>query len=931
MSVDADLQTWRKAKRIFDRLANFPQERWQERVQRMRLDAAVRERIYQLFGAHQRTVGILDNPLTTAPLPLGLVGRRLGQWTLEAALGHGGSAVVYRARAIQHGAERVAAVKLLTLASLGRSMLDRFQQEQRILARLNHPHIAQLFDFGHAEDGTPWLAMALVDGTPIDAWCRSRAMRPRSIVELYLSVCDAVAYAHRNLVIHRDIKPSNVLIDEHGHVRLLDFGIARLLDDESPATETRWRALTPQYAAPEQFTGASPTTAIDVFGLGALLYRLLTGEVPKRSSPAELESPTPPSAIHGEDGASPAARREMRGDLDRVVLKALAAQPEARYASVAEFAADLKRWLAGEPVTAAKPSFGYRTRKFVARNRVPVAAVAGVLLALTGGVITTSWQARRALEKAQEAQAESQRANTVSDFLLDLFKASDPDAAGGEKPDLLAILARGAAKAQQADAMPLRARAALLSALGGIYSNLGRYDEGERLLDQSIALWKTDPGPPSPLRYEPRLQRAAMLQVRGQTRAALAEAQALVEEMRRDAVIDKALLGKALIRLGEARITAGSTDAAAKREAVEAITLARANTAPDAQQEGDAVHILAMMQRRDGEFATAEHSAREAIELYQRGGREARHALRAAWFTLGSILSDQGRHADALGPMAQGVALTREIYAQDHVFVARALNSIATELHTVGRLREARSALEEAYSIYKRSGANEMRLAPILFNLATMSEDEGDAGAAVAQYQQALDLQQTALGESDEHVWLIKARLGDLRERLGQSALSEQLFASIEPQIARSAAADMKTRAQVLTRLARHKAVRGQAEAALNTLHQIDMSENNPALANFIPFRAALIEAQALWQLQRNQEAKSAFAHALRLLRETEPAQRYAADEFTLDAVDLALDHGLRAEAAELFALGESARIGHEIIPRLAQQHQRLRTKLGEG
>src|SRR5690606_38821550 len=234
----------------------------------------VRRRLEQLIAAHLRPSAALD------PASGGLAGRRLGGWTLEEELGRGGMAVVHRAWRERGAARQQAALKVLTLGALGAAGRERFQRETEILARLNHPNAAALVDSGVADDGTCWLAMPLVEGERIDRWCEAREPDAAAIVRLALQVCNAVAFAHRNLVVHRDLKPSNVLVDAGGHVHLLDFGIGRFTDANDDRTRTMWRALTPGYAAPEQLAGAEPSTAVDIYGLGALLHRLLTGRTP---------------------------------------------------------------------------------------------------------------------------------------------------------------------------------------------------------------------------------------------------------------------------------------------------------------------------------------------------------------------------------------------------------------------------------------------------------------------------------------------------------------------------------------------------------------------------------------------------------------------------------------------------------------------------
>src|SRR5690554_1016348 len=350
---------WARADKVLDALLDLPPDARRAHLARLDVDGPLRRRVERLLAAMEEGDGPLDHPSPMLPSldEHALCGRRLGRWELEAEIGRGGVAVVYRARSLDGPTGQVAAVKILTLGALADAGRDQFLREQQMLLRLRHPYIAPLHDAGIAEDGTPWLAMALVEGARIDDWCEARTLDAHARVRLVLQVCEAVAHAHRSLVIHRDIKPSNVLVDQDGHVRLLDFGIARLGDGGDERTATALRALTPEYAAPEQFTGAPATTAMDVYGIGALLYRLLAGVGPRPDGARDGSTTGQPPSRAGRDEAVPIRRlrRDLRGDLDAIVMKALEVDPDDRYAGVDALSDDLGRWLDGHAVRAQPP------------------------------------------------------------------------------------------------------------------------------------------------------------------------------------------------------------------------------------------------------------------------------------------------------------------------------------------------------------------------------------------------------------------------------------------------------------------------------------------------------------------------------------------------------------------------------------------------
>jgi eukaryotic-like serine/threonine-protein kinase len=368
-------------------------------------DAALRAEVQDLLDQHAAAerVGFIESPAT---LPEGgQEGLRLGPYRLQEMIGQGGMGSVYRAVREGEVTQRVA-VKLITRGMEGRSARQRFLAERQILARLEHPAIARFIDAGTTADGQPYLVMEYVDGRPITAYADARGLDVKSRLALFCAVCAAVQHAHQNLVVHRDLKPSNILVTAGGQPKLLDFGISKLLDEESGGglTTTMVAPLTPDYASPEQVRGDPITTASDVYGLGVVLFELLTGERPlavTSRDPREIarvvcdQLPVAPSAaVTGRAGAR--LRRQLRGDLDTIVLTALRKEPNRRYASVEQLAQDLRRYLEGRPVSARPDSAGYRARRFLGRHRLAVAASALVFLSLAVGLLEASRQRARA-------------------------------------------------------------------------------------------------------------------------------------------------------------------------------------------------------------------------------------------------------------------------------------------------------------------------------------------------------------------------------------------------------------------------------------------------------------------------------------------------------------------------------------------------------
>lgn len=433
-------------------------------------------------------------PLAT-PAEAGAAGTRVGAYTLERELGRGGMGSVWLARRTDGRYDGQVAIKFLQAALFGQAAGERFGREGRILGRLDHPHIARLLDAGHlGGDGPgaaqPYLVLEYVDGEPIDRWCDRQALPLEARLALFLDVLSAVEHAHNRLILHRDLKPSNILVTAGGRVKLLDFGIAKLLDDADAAgeagelTRRAGQAFTPAYAAPEQRTGGDVTTATDVHALGVLLFRLLAGRLPSEGTTlVGAQAPDAPvlprlstAAARSGDAAVRRMAPALRGDLDTVLTKALKADPAARYANAAEFAADLRRWLAHEPVLARPDSWAYRSARFLRRHRVGVGATALVLLAVAGGGITAWREAREAQQ--QQAQAEGLIEFMLGDLPGRLKPVGRLDALDAVGERALAYYA--AQDPARLDAASLGRRARALHLLGEIEEQRGRLDVAAR-------------------------------------------------------------------------------------------------------------------------------------------------------------------------------------------------------------------------------------------------------------------------------------------------------------------------------------------------------------------------------------------------------------------------------------------------------------------
>jgi serine/threonine protein kinase len=443
-------------------------------------------------------------------------GETVGFYKLLLQIGEGGMGNVWLAERQDGRFERKVAIKFLKFAVSSPSAAERFKREGRILGQLAHAHIAELIDAGVTPKAEPYLVLEYVKGKQIDEYCDEHALGVEARIELYLDVLEAVGHAHANLIVHRDIKPSNVLVSNEGDVKLLDFGIAKLLaDDTSSAAATLLTldgggAMTPQFAAPEQLTGGAITTATDVYALGTLLYSLVTGQHPAGPgphSPADMVKSITESEVRLASQAAALANnatgkfgitseklhRQLRGDLDTIIAKSLKKRPDERYGSVVALGDDLRRYLRLEPISARPDSAAYRTRKFVQRNRPAVALGALALFAILAGITGTLIQARTArrqrdfaFAQRDRAELERDRANRVTDFMTDMFKVSDPTETRASGRSTREILDKAAGNIETGLSKDPELQARMMHVMGNVYKNLGIYERAGSLLQRAI-------------------------------------------------------------------------------------------------------------------------------------------------------------------------------------------------------------------------------------------------------------------------------------------------------------------------------------------------------------------------------------------------------------------------------------------------------------
>ena len=438
--------------------------------------------------------------------------RYIGQYKLVKPLGQGGMGDVFLA--VQSNTNQHVALKLLRSSFSRANIAKRFEMEQQILAGLDHPNISRLLDIGETEEKLPFLVMEYVDGIPITEFCDENRLSIEARLELFKQVCSAIQYAHQNLVVHRDIKPSNLLVDAKGNVKLLDFGIAKLLSAADPnvsvlETQTGVRLMTPAYASPEQVQGENITTNSDIYSLGVLLYELLTGTRPfdlANKKQSEIDRiiaevvPTKPSTVIGripEAGASrlldnSKLKKMLHGELDNIVLKSLRKEPSRRYSSAVNFASDIDRYLTGMPVLAQPDSVKYRASKFVGRHKWSVGLASVLALTLLSFAVLMAWQSSIVTQERDKAREEAQKSAQVTDFMQSLFKSADPVASPRDTLKIRDFLEKGTLRIEQELSGQPELQIAMLNTIGSAYHNLGRLDRSEELLEKALELSRAE-------------------------------------------------------------------------------------------------------------------------------------------------------------------------------------------------------------------------------------------------------------------------------------------------------------------------------------------------------------------------------------------------------------------------------------------------------
>jgi serine/threonine protein kinase/Tfp pilus assembly protein PilF len=710
--------------------------------------------------------GFLEGPPVVLDPAASLAGLRVGAYTLVSPIGRGGMGTVWLAERSDGLFTRKAAVKLLNAALMGRGGEARFKQEGSLLARLTHPHIAHLMDAGVTAAGQPYLVLELVEGQHIDRYCASRNASLDTRLRLFLDVLDAVAHAHANLIVHRDLKPSNVLVREDGVIKLLDFGIAKLLDHERDApavalTVDGGRALTPEYAAPEQLTGGPITTATDVHALGVLLYVLLGGPNPAAGSKsaAELIKVIVDTDAPRLSEVAPHGRA-LRGDLDNIVAKALKKRPEERYASVTAFADDLRRYLNREPVSARPDTLIYRSAKFVQRRAGAVATAAGV--ALLVGMLIAVYTSRLASER-DRARLAADKSARMSELLTSLLTGADPYATRDREPTVRNILDAGAERVQKELSDQPELKAEMLTVIGRVYGRLGLYAQARPLLNEALALGRRPAAGDTPALAQTLNDLGVLSREQRDTDGAKALLEESLAMRRRLFGNEHKDVAVTLVELGRVYADRGLGDRAEPlyRESLE---IRRKVFGELHRETATSKAALALVLLNRGDLAAAEPLFRDALDTTRKVLPEDHPNVASGWNNLGLLLLEKGDFAGAEPMLRQSVAIRRKQFGERHASNATSMSNLAIALRGQGRLDEAAALLKDAIAFTREGLGDDIpALGRLNYQLGLVHLARRDWTTAEALLRDALTRQQQTLQLQD---WRIAATKSALAEAL---------------------------------------------------------------------------------------------------------------------------------------------------------------------
>ena len=776
MPIGISKSRWQEIQQALDDILDKPESERQAFLDSFRQDQQLYQELKKLMGEDLKKVSILDTPAAdllqsnsmsddsslSKSEGLGNDFPSISKYEILREIGRGGMGCVYLARHISESFERRVAIKVLSVTNRDPQIIQRFELEQRLLASLEHNHIAQIYEGGITQEGTPYFAMEYIEGTSIDRYCDEQRLTIEQRLKLVLQIIEALDFAHKNLIVHRDIKPSNILVNKDGNVKLVDFGIAKLVnqDKDSQLTQTGNQILTPGFSAPEQLLDLPITTATDVYLLGLVLYKILTGHQAYQDMSGSLielvkvmseDPPTAPSKIislldeqknnllsSARGVSSGQLKKKLSGDLDAIVLKCLGNKVKDRYASMSALRSDIESYFENKPISAQQLTFIYQSKKYLRRHWKGVSLLSSAILVLISYAYTVTVQSQKIQSALELSQIEQDKAQQVSKFMLDIFTSADPNVSSLNKMTAAELLNQGREKVLKDLQRAPEVQSHMLTSLGEVYIELSEIDKSIELLEKSLLIQR-ELDAPTLTTLAKTLTTLGVAYVNGQK---LDQAEALFKES---------------IAIHEALIAEEARDVN--------VEYAEAHTA------------YAQLQRKLGNYETSIELYQKSIGLLKQIGANQHHEMAVALNGLASVQQDIGQFESALVTMKAAIKIQERTLGSKHSYFTIYLNNLSILLTSMERYDEAfvysKRALDIQKSIlpeYHRYFAGPLR------SLGKISHARGDLEDALVYFSQALDVYRKKTASNNYITAILNERLGLVMQDMNNYQKAKQFY-----------------------------------------------------------------------------------------------------------------------------------------------------------
>ncbi|MEL7833904.1 serine/threonine-protein kinase [Fodinibius sp. Rm-B-1B1-1] len=838
------------------------------------------------------------------PTASSMVGQQVGNYHLDELIDHGGMGSVFKGKRADEAYKKEVAIKILRRGMDTPSNIARFKRERNILANLEHPNVARLLDGGLTEEGLPYLVMEYVDGTPLLEYCNQHNLPIEERLKLFEQVCFAVQHAHQNAIIHRDLKPSNILINKEGKVKVLDFGIAKLIEAESTEglnfqTRTGARMLTIGYSAPEQLEGQPVTTATDSYVLGILLFELLAGihpfemdgknlmEFEKQVRKKRPQKPSDKYTKLSTSGKQQIANDRntteaklfnlLKGDLDAIVIKALRKEPGHRYSSAEQLLEDLNRRKANLPIIARKDTFRYNASKFWRRHKTRLSVAAGFLLMIVGLTAFYTWQIA---QERNKAQLEAQKAQEVSNFLTDMFRASNPNYNPRDTVTAATFLKRGEKRIDQLENQP-EVQAQLLEVMGRAYTEIGQFDKANPLLQKSFQLRKTYQGTTS-IAYSQSLDAFVVFQ---RLKGNFAEAESLTREsisiIRNNHPNNKKLLSNGLNELGlilDQRGKYEEADSVYKTVLQIQQQLYESNHPKLAHTYNNRAGAL----RKLGNYEKAEPLYRRALIIWKNTYGDIHPSTAMGYHDLALILNQRGELKKADSLYHKGLAIDKKLYEPPNRHIAQSYNNIGIFYGQQGRYQEAKPYLTKAVAMRRKLFSEfHPKLAESLNNLSRLYIELENYQKAHPYLKEALNIDRKNFGEKHPYVAGDLANLARIEKENGSLHLAEKHLRKSLSIFKATLPSDHRKIADILTELGDLLVVQNNLNEAISLLQEaITIKNKSYDDRSWQIAYSKSILGKALTKNTEYQKAEPYLTEAYKTLKE----ERGSSDHFTTQA-----------------------------------------------